>query len=48
VCWRARTVAVHIAGATVRATLEHGDAIEMRIGSATSRLAPGATLQVAA
>jgi trehalose/maltose hydrolase-like predicted phosphorylase len=38
VCFRGRAVAIHIADGTVNATLEKGDAMEMRIGGAMHRL----------
>jgi trehalose/maltose hydrolase-like predicted phosphorylase len=46
VCWRGRSVAIRIAGRTVQATLVEGEGMEMRIGAATRKLAPGATVQV--
>jgi len=46
VCWRGRSVAVRIAGATVEATLVEGEAMEMRIGAATRNLTAGVPLQV--
>ena len=46
VCWRGRSVAIHITGRTVQATLAEGEAMEMRIGAATRKLTAGATLQV--
>ena len=46
VCWRGRSVAIRIAGNAVRATLMAGEGMEMRIGAATRKLAPGATLEV--
>jgi trehalose/maltose hydrolase-like predicted phosphorylase len=46
VCWRERTVAIHVGRGTVQATLEHGDAIEMRIGDRTWTLTPATPLQV--
>jgi hypothetical protein len=39
-------VAIGISGNTVQATLVEGEGMEMRIGAATRKLAPGATLQV--
>jgi trehalose/maltose hydrolase-like predicted phosphorylase len=48
VCWRGRTVALRIAGATTQATLIEGAPMEMRIGGATRQLTAGAMLQVAA
>jgi trehalose/maltose hydrolase-like predicted phosphorylase len=47
VCWKGRSVAIHIAGRTVQATLLKGEAMEMRIATATRKLTAGATLQVA-
>ena len=38
-------MAIRIAGDTVQATLVEGEGMEMRIGAATRKLAPGATLQ---
>ena len=46
VCWRGRSVAIGISGNTVQATLVEGEGMEMRIGAATRKLAPGATLPV--
>ncbi|MBX9828379.1 MAG: beta-phosphoglucomutase family hydrolase [Xanthobacteraceae bacterium] len=46
--WRGRSVAIRIAGATVQATLEQGEAMEMRVASVTRELTPGATLHVEA
>jgi trehalose/maltose hydrolase-like predicted phosphorylase len=46
VCWRGRTVAIHIAGRTVEATLLEGEPMEMRIGAATGKLTAGFTQQV--
>jgi trehalose/maltose hydrolase-like predicted phosphorylase len=46
VCWRGRSVAIRIAGGTVEATLVEGEAMEMRIGSATQKLTAGETLPV--
>jgi trehalose/maltose hydrolase-like predicted phosphorylase len=46
--WRGRSVAVRIAGNTVQATLVEGEGMEMRIGAAMRKLAPGATLEVSA
>src|SRR6516164_7917944 len=46
-CWKGRSVAIHIAGRTVQATLLKGEAMEMRIATATRKLTAGATLQVA-
>jgi trehalose/maltose hydrolase-like predicted phosphorylase len=46
VCWRGRSVAIRIAGNTVQATLAEGEGMEMRIGAATRKLAPGAALQI--
>jgi trehalose/maltose hydrolase-like predicted phosphorylase len=45
VSWRGRSVAIRIAGDTAQATLVEGEGMEMRIGAATRKLAPGATLQ---
>jgi trehalose/maltose hydrolase-like predicted phosphorylase len=46
VCWRGRVVAIRIAGGAVQATLEQGEATEIRIAGATRSLAAGTTLQV--
>jgi len=46
VCWRGRSVAIHIAGRTVQATLVEGGAMEIRIAASTRKLTPGATLEV--
>src|SRR5215468_9427945 len=46
VCWRGRTVAIHIAGRTVEATLLEGKPMEMRIGAATGKLTAGVKQQV--
>src|SRR5262249_50705075 len=48
VCWRGRTVALRIAGATTQAKLIEGAPMEMRIGGVTRQLTAGAMLQVAA
>jgi trehalose/maltose hydrolase-like predicted phosphorylase len=45
-CWRGRAVAVRISDTTVQATLEEGDAMEIRIAGNTRVLVPGATLEV--
>ncbi len=45
-CWRGRTVAIRIAGATVEARLERGDVMEIRVAATRRTLAPGATLHV--
>ena len=45
VCWRGRTVAIRIVGGTVQAMLVQGEAMEMRIGTATRKLTAAATLQ---
>jgi trehalose/maltose hydrolase-like predicted phosphorylase len=45
VCWRGRTVAIHIVGGTVQAMLVQGEAMEMRIGTAMRKLTAAATLQ---
>jgi trehalose/maltose hydrolase-like predicted phosphorylase len=45
VCWRGRTVAIRIVGGTVHAMLVQGEAMEMRIGTATRKLTAAATLQ---
>jgi len=46
VSWKGRSVAIRIVGDTVQATLVEGEGMEMRIGTATRTLAPGATQQV--
>ena len=46
--WRGRSVAIRISGDTVQATLVEGEGMDMRIGAATRKLAPGATLQMSA
>jgi trehalose/maltose hydrolase-like predicted phosphorylase len=46
VCWRGRSVAIRITDGIVQATLVEGEGMEMRIGTATRTLAPGATLKV--
>ena len=46
--WRRRSVAIRISGDTVQATLVEGEGMDMRIGAATRKLAPGATLQMSA
>jgi len=46
--WRGRSVAVRIVGKAVEATLVEGEGMEMRIGAAMRKLAPGATLEVSA
>jgi trehalose/maltose hydrolase-like predicted phosphorylase len=43
--WRGRSVAIHIAGRTVQATLLSGEAMEMRIAGATRKLSVGAANQ---
>ena len=48
VCWRGRSVAIRIVGKAVQATLVEGEGMEMRIGAAMRKLAPGATLEVSA
>ena len=45
-CWRGRTVAIRIAGATVEARLERGDVMEIRVAATRQTLAPGATLRI--
>jgi trehalose/maltose hydrolase-like predicted phosphorylase len=44
--WRGRSVAIHIAGRIVQATLVEGEAMEMRIAAASRKLTAGATVQV--
>jgi trehalose/maltose hydrolase-like predicted phosphorylase len=44
--WRGRSVAIHIAGRTVQATLVAGEPMEMRIAASTQKLTPGQRLQV--
>jgi trehalose/maltose hydrolase-like predicted phosphorylase len=44
--WRGRTLAIGVAGKTVRATLVEGQPIEMRVAAATYQLTAGKTLQV--
>jgi trehalose/maltose hydrolase-like predicted phosphorylase len=46
VCWRGRSVAIRIAGRNVEAKLVEGEAMEMRIGTATHKLTRGAPLEV--
>jgi len=46
VCCKGRSVAIRIAGNTVRTTLVEGEGMEIRVGAATRTLARGATLQV--
>jgi trehalose/maltose hydrolase-like predicted phosphorylase len=46
VCWRGRSVAIHIAGGKVEVTLAEGEEMEMRIAAAKHKLTRGATLQV--
>jgi trehalose/maltose hydrolase-like predicted phosphorylase len=46
VCWRGRSVAIHIADTTVQATLVEGEAMEVRIAAAKRKLKPGATLRL--
>jgi trehalose/maltose hydrolase-like predicted phosphorylase len=46
VCWRGRSVAIHIADKTVKATLVEGEAMEVRIAAARRKLTPGATLRL--
>jgi trehalose/maltose hydrolase-like predicted phosphorylase len=46
VCWRGRSVEIHIAGTTVQATLVEGEEMEMRIAAVTGKLTPGTTLQL--
>jgi hypothetical glycosyl hydrolase len=46
VCWRGRSVAIHIADSTVQATLAKGEQMEMRIAAAAHKLTPVAPLQV--
>jgi trehalose/maltose hydrolase-like predicted phosphorylase len=46
VYWRGRVVAIRIAGGAVQATLEQGEAMEIRIAGATRTLTPRTTLQV--
>jgi len=48
VCWRGRSVAIHIAGSTAQATLVEGEAMEIRIAAATRKLTAGATVSVQA
>ena len=45
-CWRGRSVAIRIAGATVEVRLEQGAAMEMRVAARRQTLTPGATLQM--
>jgi trehalose/maltose hydrolase-like predicted phosphorylase len=45
VCWRGRRVAIRVTGRTVQVTLVQGEAMEMRIGTATRKLTPGAALE---
>ena len=45
-CWRGRAVAVRITDNTVQATLEKGEAMDIRIAGIAQALAPGATLEV--
>jgi len=47
VCWRGRSVAIRIAGDTVRTTLQEGMGMEMemRIGATTVKLTEGATVE---
>jgi trehalose/maltose hydrolase-like predicted phosphorylase len=46
VCWRGRSVAIRIAATSIEATLAGGEAMEMRIGTATHKLTRGAPLEV--
>jgi trehalose/maltose hydrolase-like predicted phosphorylase len=46
--WRGRSVAIHIGGRTVQATLVEGEAMEMRIAADSRKLTAGATVQVSA
>jgi trehalose/maltose hydrolase-like predicted phosphorylase len=46
VCWRGRSVAIHLAGRTVQATLVEGEAMEIRIAGATRKLTAGTTLYI--
>jgi trehalose/maltose hydrolase-like predicted phosphorylase len=45
-CWRGRAVAIRITETTVQATLEEGDAMEIRIAGNARVLVAGATLEV--
>jgi trehalose/maltose hydrolase-like predicted phosphorylase len=45
VCWRGRRVAIRVTGRTAQATLVEGEAMELRIGTATRKLTPGAALE---
>jgi len=47
VCWRGRSVAIHIAGTSATATLVEGEAMEIRTAAARHKLTPGATLHMA-
>jgi trehalose/maltose hydrolase-like predicted phosphorylase len=46
VCWRGRSIAIHIAGKTVTATLVEGDAMDLRIAARLHRLTAGASVQM--
>ena len=45
-CWRGRRVAIRISGATVKATLVEGNAMEMLVAGVARPLTPGETLEV--
>jgi trehalose/maltose hydrolase-like predicted phosphorylase/beta-phosphoglucomutase-like phosphatase (HAD superfamily) len=47
VCWRGRTIAFRIADGFVQAILAEGEAVDVRIGRSTHKLAPRAELKVA-
>jgi trehalose/maltose hydrolase-like predicted phosphorylase len=46
VCWRGRSVAIHITPAIVQATLIQGEAMEMRIATVTQKLSAERSLLV--
>ena len=47
VCWRGRSVQVHVTGTTVRVAVADGGPMEIRIGGVTRSLAAGTGLEVA-